>query len=835
MNILVLMSGGFHPFHPGHLALYNSAKKAFPGADVVVGATNSQEKRPFNFKDKATLATIAGVDKGHFVEVNRQFSVKGEPNIENRIQNADDTILIFVRSAKDANDPVLQPWKPNPDGSVPMTKGSKNHPPRPTSNYLLSYKDNKNQLQPMTKHAYIAFLPVQEFSGDMTSATEIRNTWPTLNDKRKQAFAMSLYPATQQNSKLLATVVNILNKNIGSVNIEEPDTSAVNQLKAKKLKEQIQRMRPLLKEASIEQKYKMLKLMKEATQLNELDLFKKKKPEPVKVEPETSPNDYHSYFSKPEPKKQKVYRNPEEYVDDTKIDPLTGKKVVDELNLFGKKPKAPVKPVEEPDDYRKFFNREPVSLYEPQDVKHFHNSRDYHEKTGVNPLLKKQPVQEFATPGGDDNGPDEDEILFRLAKQWWLGTEQDMIRAERTLASMGWEIGEDEGSYDNGGVFVVRAGDVNGKSYMSWPHEDLIVDEGQTSDMRNFFSTQQPLNPAPITPTTTGPTVATVTRQGESINEFALGGDFQPPKPPKNKGNDPWGDDDDDDDSSRPRGSNIIGKQMLKLQQQKKRIIWRPWLHDGQPDIIAIIKNVKPTEYDPNLFEFTYSWKTSGGKWVKRNTFINPGSESIYSLIPYNDYTYELRQTEESINDSDDLNEVSQEVNEISDETLQSYLGKADRQVSNRLDRMSQARERLNKNYEIYDVENPSRIIDRFEANSPELAREYYYKFIKEFNPGDQDFHFEVRRSTGIIENRIIYAGSKVNLILVYKQKPILLNKEPIAYTDENLQKYAVVAYMHLRNTTGKKFSIDSIKKAIVVKPLEVHQTNESDDYLPEK
>ena len=85
-------------------------------------------------------------------------------------------------------------------------------------------------------------------------------------------------------------------------------------------------------------------------------------------------------------------------------------------------------------------------------------------------------VSEFAPPGGDDDRHDPEELLFRLAKQWWLGTESDMIRVERTLASMGWEIGEDEG-YDDGGVFVVRAGDENGKSYISWPHEDL-ADEG---------------------------------------------------------------------------------------------------------------------------------------------------------------------------------------------------------------------------------------------------------------------------------------------------------------------------------------------------------------------
>ena len=91
---------------------------------------------------------------------------------------------------------------------------------------------------------------------------------------------------------------------------------------------------------------------------------------------------------------------------------------------------------------------------------------------------QNESINEFAPPGGDDREPDEEEILHRLASQWWTGTEQDMIRAERTLASMGWEIGEDEG-YDDGGVFVVRAGDENGKSYISWPHEDLQLDEGQ--------------------------------------------------------------------------------------------------------------------------------------------------------------------------------------------------------------------------------------------------------------------------------------------------------------------------------------------------------------------
>ena len=56
MKQLVIMPGGFHPFHAGHLALYQSALEAFPGADVKVAATNDTSNRPFPFKLKEKLA-----------------------------------------------------------------------------------------------------------------------------------------------------------------------------------------------------------------------------------------------------------------------------------------------------------------------------------------------------------------------------------------------------------------------------------------------------------------------------------------------------------------------------------------------------------------------------------------------------------------------------------------------------------------------------------------------------------------------------------------------------------------------------------------------------------
>jgi hypothetical protein len=92
--------------------------------------------------------------------------------------------------------------------------------------------------------------------------------------------------------------------------------------------------------------------------------------------------------------------------------------------------------------------------------------------------IGKKEVKEFAPPGGDDREPDEEHILRQLAAQWWLGTEQQMARAQQTLAAMGWEIGQDESGDNDAGVFVIRAGDINGDSYIAFPHSELSLDEG---------------------------------------------------------------------------------------------------------------------------------------------------------------------------------------------------------------------------------------------------------------------------------------------------------------------------------------------------------------------
>ena len=113
-------------------------------------------------------------------------------------------------------------------------------------------------------------------------------------------------------------------------------------------------------------------------------------------------------------------------------------------------------------------------------------------------------LREFAPDSNDDSG--EEDILHKYARMWWAGDEATQLKIEAALDRMGWEIGEDEGGYDNGGVFVVRAGDVNGDSYVSWAAEDLTEATGdQKFDSMMSQMTAEPKYPDQDMPPTSVP------------------------------------------------------------------------------------------------------------------------------------------------------------------------------------------------------------------------------------------------------------------------------------------------------------------------------------------
>jgi len=199
MNTIVVMPGGFHPFHAGHYALYQSAIKAFPEADVYVAASNDTSERPFPFSIKEKLAKVAGVKPKQFVQVSSPF----RPQEITSKYNPDSDVLIFVRSDKDKNE------QPKPGGT------KKDGTPA----YYQPYTGK--DLQPFSKHAYMAYLPTVEFGPGITSASEIRAMWPKLNDKRKTALVMSLYPKTLSNTKLAQNVVKLLDAGMGVETVNE--------------------------------------------------------------------------------------------------------------------------------------------------------------------------------------------------------------------------------------------------------------------------------------------------------------------------------------------------------------------------------------------------------------------------------------------------------------------------------------------------------------------------------------------------------------------------------------------------------------------------------------
>ena len=199
MKKLVIIPGGFHPFHAGHMSLYNSAKQAFPSADVFVASAEPKEDtRPFPFQLKKQLASLAGVPANRFIQVKSPF--KAEEITQ--MYDPDNTVLIFARSEKDRAETEKMGSRTKADGT-------------PGYFQMLPARNR----EPMRRAGYLALLPTTEFADGMTSATEIRNKWPSMDSEQKTALINALYPRAQ--GAMLDKVIEIFDTVIGTNTVKE--------------------------------------------------------------------------------------------------------------------------------------------------------------------------------------------------------------------------------------------------------------------------------------------------------------------------------------------------------------------------------------------------------------------------------------------------------------------------------------------------------------------------------------------------------------------------------------------------------------------------------------
>lgn len=114
-------------------------------------------------------------------------------------------------------------------------------------------------------------------------------------------------------------------------------------------------------------------------------------------------------------------------------------------------------------------------------MKKFRSPAEYEDWLKQNGLKQVSTVKEFAPDDGDSG---EEETLHKYARMWYNGDLSTQQQVEQILARMGWEIGELES--EEGGAFVVQAGDEHGDSYIGFAVADLTegVAEGEDIDAR---------------------------------------------------------------------------------------------------------------------------------------------------------------------------------------------------------------------------------------------------------------------------------------------------------------------------------------------------------------
>ena len=237
MKVVAVYPGRFHPFHKGHASSFNQLAQKF-GLDntyLAISTKQEQPKSPFSAQDRAKMATSLGIPSKNIIGVRNPYAA--QEYIDQLNLDPEKTALVFGVSKKDMEGDAAMGIPPDPRfGFNPKKDGS--------PSYLQPF--NKNKVDPMSQHGYIMSTDVAEFpiaGKSMRDASAIRSAYAGANEKTKMRILKDLYGDAAPKMK------QVFDNNLQV-------TESIRRL--------ISAIKPMLSEATFEQKQKFVNLLSEA-------------------------------------------------------------------------------------------------------------------------------------------------------------------------------------------------------------------------------------------------------------------------------------------------------------------------------------------------------------------------------------------------------------------------------------------------------------------------------------------------------------------------------------------------------------------------------------------
>ena len=237
MQVIGIYPGRFHPFHKGHASSFKQLAQKF-GLDntyLAISAKQEQPKSPFSAQDRASMAKSLGIPDKNIIAVRNPYGA--QEYIDQLNLDPEQTAIVFGVSKKDMEgDPQLG-IAPDPRFSFSAKKDG-------SPSYLQPF--NPKKIDPMSQHGYVMSTDVAEFpiaGKSMRDASAIRKAYAGADNKTKMRILKDLYGDAAEKMKPIFDNNLQVTENIIRL---------------------ISAIKPLLAEATLEQKAKFVQLLSEA-------------------------------------------------------------------------------------------------------------------------------------------------------------------------------------------------------------------------------------------------------------------------------------------------------------------------------------------------------------------------------------------------------------------------------------------------------------------------------------------------------------------------------------------------------------------------------------------